>query len=253
VLPDDACTTVIACDQAHLGEFAVAMPTWRKFHPELWRRPMVAFCDDVEPPRWWERQFRKFAPHDNCRFVAVPPCPGASQRGRMLATFIFGVAEHVSTRWYLKMDSDLACMGPCPDWEPDDWFDDAKGHVFIAHPWGYTKSIKMFTDLVAWAATVPALAGRPEPPGHPKESKDHYKHRRIISFLLYGRTEFVREVAALAPALPCPSQDTFLWYMAAKLGRPYCTPNMGKRGWAHNARRLHVRCRAAMEQELPVS
>lgn len=240
-------TTIIAADYEHLSELRLAMPTWKKNRPDMWQNPMICFCDGVEAEGWWSRQFRQFCDHPNLKMVSVPHTSRVTQRHRMLSAFVYGVAEHVQTEHFLKIDSDCACMWNHPSWMPDEWIQ--PDVQFVSSKWGYTRPPKLFHDCCEWAKGIEAFNGTPEAPGQLDESKNRVNHGRIISYVLLGRTDYMHRLRELAPGplMPCGSQDTFLWYVATRLGLKYIRTKFSEWGFAHNRRKLAVRCQAAME------
>lgn len=167
----------------------------------------------------------------------------------MLSALVYGTAEHVKTPWYIKIDTDTLCLKAENRWH-ENWFVEKDPFVFVTASWSYSKGIERWNRLKAWAATVPFFADRPEVEGAENPFKDHVRHSRIISFFFWGRTEFAREVAAIAPGplLPIDSQDTFMWYCARRLGRKYAAVRIKKYGLHHGARGMEKRVRAIMEE-----
>lgn len=247
-------STVLACDFEHIPEFRLSMPTWHRHRPEMWKNPMLIFCDDREPTEWWGRQFRKFMPeHPDLRLIKWPgkPVPKVTQRHRMLSAFVYGVAQHCQTDWYFKIDSDTAAMFNHAAWWPAEWTEGPIKYELISSKWGYTKPAQYFIDACEWAKGVPALKDLPEVPGSYESPEGTCSHKRIISFVMLGRTAFLKELAEMhtGPLMPIPSQDGFVWYVCHRLGRPYLRPNLKNYGWAHNRRRLAKRAAAAMETD----
>ena len=237
------CTTLIGVDPAHLQEASWCLPMLRKNRPELWGLPMLVLCDACQSVDWWQRQFAQFSDHPDCRFVPVPPVEGATQRHRMLSAFIYVALPHLSTKWWLKVDTDVGSLQNVPGWAPDEWFDDAKDFQFLASPWGYTRPPELHYALMEWAKTVPEFAGAPEPEWvlNVEKQRVWFPKGRIISYVCFGRTSYLKGLTALAPGplMPTASQDGFLWYVAARLGLPYARPHMNKFGFGHRGRKMH--------------
>lgn len=241
-VPPTDVTLCLALDLEHLAELALSWPTWAKHCPLVQRWRLLVFCDAIESPPWWRRQLGTILSHGDVEIVPWPLAPGSEQRGRMLSAFVHGVADHCRTKWYTKIDTDVVCMRRDERFPMADWFDDEKNHVFVSSRWGYTKPARKHVELIEWADTVPELAGLPDPPGQWTDLDGKCKHGRIISFVMFGRTAFVREASALArpagPIVPSGSQDGFMWFVATKLGRPFLRVRMGHLGWAHSRRKL---------------
>jgi hypothetical protein len=242
-LPD--LTTVIAVDPPRLEQLRWSWPTWEVNCPQI-ARSLLAFCDGVESVGWWNRQLHKIVPASTALKVVIWPMRhDISQRHRMLSAFVYGVAEHCETGWYWKIDTDVTCVKPTELWPG--WFCPRRRFVLVGNAWGYTKSQAMWQRLVEWADQQPALRDRPAVPAELSTTHDHVLHERISSYVMLGRTRFLREVRAMAPGpvLPIESQDTFLWYMAQRLERPYLRVNMGRLGWTFRGS-LHQRAREAL-------
>jgi hypothetical protein len=63
---------------------------------------------------------------------------------------------------------------------------------------------------------------------------DTYGHRRIISWVAFMHTQWTRDVARyIADRLPCPSQDTYHWYCAARANRVVRCIRFKAMGWSH--------------------
>ena len=116
----------------------------------------------------------------------------------MLAGFVQVPARDARTPWYLKIDTDVVATG-AGEWIRPEWFQpDERGEtpVFVASPWGYSTPRYVMDLLDDWADGVPALAA---PDGR----------------------------------LPCPSQDSYLSYCAARLGCRTLRVRMSNYHWAH--------------------
>jgi len=226
---------VLGVDRRHCEELRWVWPTWMRFKPELREMPAVVF-HDVTQVRADTLSFLR--EHPNVRLVPWELPNAWNQRERMLTGFVQVPAREVTTPWYLKLDTDVIATGP-GEWIKPEWFEpDAAGEtpVFISSKWGYTKPRYVMDLLDDWGDNIPLLAGKPRL-NLPYSSKDkRLKHRRIISWLFFGRTDWTREIAALTPAdgrLPYPSQDSFLFYCAARLGKRHVRVGMADYQWAH--------------------
>jgi len=140
----------------------------------------------------------------------------------------------VDTEWYLKLDTDTWATEN-KEWRFPEWFQDDV--VFTSSSWGYTKPAQFIHDLDEWAKGIPELCDRKPPVSDlPDDLAGRVSHKRIISFVFFGRTEFTEWALDLLddPAkLPCPSQDTFLWYVAARSGQRWLRAKMKNYGWDH--------------------
>ncbi len=244
--------TCVAIDFAHMNEFRLASQTWRKNRPEIWSNPLLLFADagsGGEAPGWWVRWAKRVCDHPQISVVGVHDVPGSTQRHRMLSSLVYGPAEYVQSEWFIKIDCDTLCLKAENTWHPN-WFVEKDPYNFVTASWGYTKGKEKWARLKAWAATIPQLRDLPEVPGFEDPVKDHIRHGRIISYFFWGRTEFMRELATLAPGplLPIDSQDTFVWYCAKRLGRKYAAVRLKRYGFHHGARGMEKRVRAILEE-----
>lgn len=235
-------TLVIGVDAAHREELRWVWPTWMRFKPELREMPTVVFYDanQVRPD-----DLHFLRGHPNLRTVPWELPNAWNQRERMLTGFVHVPAREVATTWYLKLDTDVVATG-AGEWLKPEWFEpDASGEppVFISAKWHYTKPRFVMDLLDHWGDGVPELADRPRL-NFPYSSTDSkLRHPRIISWLFFGRTDWTRKVAALvAPdgRLPFPSQDSFMFYCAERLGCRYIRERMADYNWAHKRFR-HIR------------
>ncbi len=228
-------TLVLGVDAQHLQELRQVWSDWMKLKPELREMPCIVFYD-VKQVRACELKF--MCEHPQLRLIAWDLPHARSQREKMLTGFVQVPAREVRTPWYLKLDTDVIATGP-GEWIKPEWFQpDERGElpVFIASPWGYSKPRYVMDMMDDWADTVPALAGGPRLnlPYSSKSSK--VRHSRIISWLFFGRTDWTREMATLAAKdgrLPYPSQDSFMFYCAERLGHRYVRVQMADHGWKH--------------------
>lgn len=230
-------TTVVAVDAAHLAELKIVWPTWKRLRAELLQRPMLLLCDATTRPGRWMRLL-EFLDHPQRRLV-MWDLPGAEQREKMLNALVLATAREVQTPWYLKLDTDTVALHP-GDWAPDAWFapDEGRLPVFVSQPWAYTKPPDAIVRLDAWGDTVGGLREHARLDLVPWPGWSMVRHRRIISWCFFGHTAWTRRMAALCDGrLPVPSQDTFLWYCAARRGEFYRRVSMTSAGWRH----LHQR------------
>lgn len=228
-------TLVLGVDAKHLEELRWAWPTWLKYKPELLQMALVVFYDreQVSPS-----QARFLEEHPQVRWVPWQMPRARSQREKMLCGFVQIPAREVGTPWYLKLDTDVIATSR-DRWIEDDWFtsrQDGRPPVLIAPPWGYSKPRYVMDLYDDWGDGTPALSAFPRLALPYSSGSNKVIHPRIISWLMFGDTAWTRRVAALAEAdgrLPYPSQDTFLFYCAARTSAPVLRVGMKNRGWAH--------------------
>lgn len=232
-----AFTTVVGVDDKHERELELVWPTWQAHRPEIFTSPLLLICDGVRSTNDWERRLR-FVDHPAKRIVRWSQ-EAATQREKMLSGLVFAAAEHVQTPWYLKIDTDAVSLRACP-WIDEVWFEpiDGRPPSMVASPWGYTKPAEWIPKLDDWGDGVEGLRDRPRLDLVPQPGAVRLRHRRIISWLMFGQTAFLRRVADWCGGrLPVPSQDTVLWYCATRAGVPVRKVHMSGYGWAHGAPR----------------
>jgi hypothetical protein len=246
-------TTLVGLDVEHVEELRLTWPTWVRFRPEILQHPMICVCDGALSEDHWHTAL-SFVDHPD-KSIVVWYQPDVSQRAKMLTALTLAPAAWVSTPWYLKLDTDaVACTSD--DWIQDEWFApniDGQLPAFVTNPWGYTKPADAIVRLDDWADQVPAMKNKPRLNLVPTPGASLISHRRIISWCFFGNTQWTRTVTSYCDGrLPVPSQDTYLWYCAARRGDFYRTVRMKHVGWQHigRRRRLAQVCREVMSQEL---
>lgn len=166
---------------------------------------------------------RAFLRHPNIKVVRWD-YPHGNRRERMLAAFVLGVARHVKTDYWMKLDGDTEPIVPAFPWP------DYRKFTVVSHKWGYTKIKGEDGATGHWFNRLDA-AFSPNAPLFKREfdvNKDkrvsHRRHApdglpmRYASFCHIEKTEFTRRIAGVINAqggrLPIPSQDTMSWYCA---------------------------------------
>lgn len=250
-------TTIVGVDARHLRQLAVTWPTWRKNKPSLLAHPLIVFYD-------W-RQVKAcdvvaVVDHPSMRLCMWPPT-GVTfsgddktkwtnpQRHKMLAGFVHAPAHFVETEYFLKLDTDAIATG-MDDWIDPSWF--VNNSAIVCHPWGFTRPPELMVWLDQWVAdnadTLPQFMGTKPLDLLPKPGWDRVRHPRIISWCAFFKSDFNRTCAQMAEAttgycqLPVASQDSYLFYVALRLGLPIVRPRMKSRGWSifstdHNVRK----------------
>lgn len=235
-------TVVLGVDRKHLEELRWVWPTWMAFKPELRQMPCLVFYDAAEVP---PSALDFLNDHPCLRLIPWELSNAWNQREKMLTGFVQVPAREVSTPWYLKLDTDLVATGT-GEWLNPLWFTpDDKGNqpVFIAPRWGYSKPRYIMDLLDDWAD------GRTELADHPRlnlpyaSTSSKVRHARIISWFFLGRTDWTRKMATLTSSdgrLPFPSQDSFMFYCAARLGCYFIREDMKAYRWTHKRLR-HIK------------
>ena len=233
-------TTVVGVDDRYIKELAVVWPNWRRYRPEIMSNPLLFICDgDVGNKQGWEESLRKIV-GDVGFSVETWSQKGVSQREKMLNALSIVPSYAVDTDWFLKIDCDSFAVDS-GKWIDESWFD--ANPAFVASPWGYTKPPKMLADCERWSESVPVLRDLPPVVTNIDESERRVRHRRIISYVYFGNTVWHRWAVGWLSisgqmTLPCPSQDTFFSWLAAKTASPYRRVRMKSFGWRHSHKGL---------------
>jgi hypothetical protein len=240
---------VLGVDDKHLPHLRRVWPNWQQHKPSLFDQQIIIFYDAASVS---ENHLRVIVGSDAKLVAWGPTCHYESdgtrwtepQRQRMLAGFVFVAAAHVKTKYWLKLDLDVVASGN-DDWIDEGWFDDSP--AIVAHPWGYTKPAYQMLDLDNWLKSSRELL-YPEflRAAHPLEltpspHTSALSHKRIISWCGFFNKSFT-DLCAMAALtslgnghLPVPSQDGFMWWMAAATDQPIHRVNMKRRGWIHRS------------------
>lgn len=237
-------TVVVGIDQHTATLFEVAVETWKRFRPELFRCPWLVFFDSKYPGLSDGIKEYFLTEHK----ISPTLIPGSykpfyeSQREFMLTGWIYAPAKHVQTKWFMKIDCDVLALDdrPLNEWLRPEWF--ATDPVMIASPWGYTKAKGDGGTIHDWADKLERWGDFILPDyerlGLANRIKgDKIKYPRICSWLSYYRTDWYKELAAscrlwAGGKLPVPSQDTAAWYLAERLGSNVVRANQKRRGWS---------------------
>jgi len=243
----DDCTLVVGVDEKHLRQLERTYPTWIAHKSSLVGMPMIVFYDR-DQVKASDINLR----HPSLTAVAWPPPElniafwgDASskwtdpQRHKMLAGFVHVPAQHVRTKYWLKLDTDVVATG-VPNWIDRYWFADRP--AIVSHPWGFTKPADQMIRLDIWSLhcwkqlpelnKYPLLQMIPTSP-----DSDRLKHPRIISWCAFFETEFTQFCSELAERtcgpcqIPVPSQDGYMWYIAERTNRSIRRAKMKPRGW----------------------
>ena len=246
-------TLVCGVDRKHLKQLHWVFPTWARRKPSLLSHPMLVFYDLEQLSG---EIVEELVPHPNLTTVPWPPAgvtySGGSdkwsdpQRHKMFAGFVHVAAGYVETDYWLKLDTDVVAVGD-DDWIDPDWF--AEGPAVVSQAWGYTKPPGQMIELDEWVKRNPVYLGSFRLPLNlaPGPGADRLRHRRIISWCAFFGTAFTAMCAGLADLtcgegqLPVPSQDGYMWYMAARAGLPIVRTNMKALGWEHWTAERNIR------------
>jgi hypothetical protein len=244
-------TLVTAVDRDCLPKLALTWPTWMQYRPELRTMPVMIIHDESLDPDSSECKF--LCEHPNLRFVRWSMTSAQSQREKMLSAYVMIPARELQTSWYLKLDADVFAK-PADEWIKPEWFAPDKQQrvpAYVSSPWGYTKPANAIAVLDEWGDRVPELRQHPRLDLPYDRSASRVVHPRIASWCFYGNTAWTREIAAyVVDRLPCPSQDTYVFYCATRRRDYTVRVPMSRFGWQHVAgsvRRLRRCCQQALE------
>jgi len=240
-------TLVCGVDAYHLRQLLWVIATWKKHKPSMLERPAIVFFDrdDLE----CREVSRLLRPYMSDLLCVAWPLDGVTysggndkwtnpQRYKMLAGFVHVAASLVSTKYWLKMDTDVVAKDR-DDWIDPNWFVDDP--AIVSHRWTFTRPANQLEVLDQWVEDnkkhLPEFDGHPPLDMHPKPGADRIGHRRIISWCAFFRQDYTAECAAMAnrvcgcAQLPVPSQDGYMWYVAKRRREDIRLTNMKSRGW----------------------
>lgn len=242
-------TILLSVDDHHLNELTHSYKTWIKFKNEIKDMSCYIMYDSSQisdkDKRFNNIGISRLIPWDDKNNLYT------SQREKMLTALVFGMGE-IQTPWFLKIDTDAIATNT-DKWMSEDWFDDS---VFISNPWGYTKPADAIPILDKWANEVLYFKDTVPLNLFPNEGSNIIKHKRIISWMFFGQTEWGKEVLRISPRingqlkLPFPSQDTYLFYVAKRKNKNYKRIKFKKLGWDHVSRfrRLKEKCKGLLDE-----
>jgi hypothetical protein len=221
-------TIVTGCDGKYVEHLAATLPNWIKYKG-LDQYPMIVYTNGFGSRRRDHRlDFLRSMP--NVKLISWNLEVAEDQRENMLSAFVLGAAKNVDTKYWLKVDADAYAVNDVPLIT-----DKMKEYSLCGHKWGYSFA-KHIKPLVEWSNSHPAFADLP------KDVYDlsrvdgrRYNHARIASYVCLHDSEFVQMAASLCPdRLPVPSHDTYLWYVAERMGIPYLRHNFKRKSGMTN-------------------
>jgi len=234
-------TLVTAVDKHHITELLKVWPTWVQHKKEMRNCP-VHIIYDTGSLSMRDMLLLDFLREDNRNITllpwVVPDNLYSSQREKMLTALTVLPPKYVKTRWFLKLDTDTFAVDNSK-WIEDYWFN-THNSVFIANGWGYTKPANAIECLDDWGDTIREIKKYPrlDIPYDPSWSR--ICHKRISSWVFFCKTDWAEKMAKYIKRddgyykLPVPSQDTYLWYVAKRMGYSYTTVKFKKMGWKHS-------------------
>jgi hypothetical protein len=146
-------------------------------------------------------------------------------REEMLSCFVFGVAQHVKTKFWAKLDCDCKPTGTPLVLDDTVW-----RHTLTGHKWGYTKmkgdgqdvsNGHWLNTLDDWADSLSDFKGT-ERTFPDKITTARHNHARICTFFAIEKTGWTKHLADMCKRtggrMPIPSQDTLSHYCVNRLG-----------------------------------
>ncbi len=230
-LSADDITIVTAVNPEYAHHAKKNLPLWEA-NAGLKGKKIIVFVNGFKSPK--DRDFLKSIP--NVKVIRWDYPHEASKRETMLAAFILGVAQHVKTRYWFKLDINCAPTAPFV------WPDFSESAI-TSHRWGYTK-MKGSPKGTAehWLTTMDKLFSPAKPLCPKLDPKEDYKvvhgkngkyklAPRFRSLAHIERTDFTKRMAKeiiskCGGKLPIPSQDTIAWYFATLWKQPVKLTNM---------------------------
>jgi hypothetical protein len=228
----DQVTIVTAADPKYIQHLQLTYPNWVKYK-KITMHPLIlyinGFTDGI-----YDKSLDFIRSHPNVKIIKWDLPVAENQREKMLSAFVMGPAKDVVTPYWIKIDADAFFTNDKALFD-----DEITNHVFCGHKWGYTKPGRWIKDLDDWAANKEEFAKTNSLFNPELEKGKRYCHSRTNSFVQWHNTEFVKEAVRLAPnRLPVPSHDTYLWYVAERLGLPWRRHNFKRYRGVTNASSL---------------
>lgn len=217
-------TVVSAADAQYLPQLEKNLTAWLHF-PGLREQAFVIFVNGI---KLGDPRIKNLRCHQNVRFVKWNwPGTNHNQRKRMLSAFVFGVALHVKTPYWMKLDADIC---PRPESKGFLW-PDFRSSTITAQAWGYTKMKESSQQKMHWLNQLDAWWGRTPlfSKQFPTDSGIKIYHKRFNSFCSIEKTSFTRRLAKRCGSqLPISSHDTTSWYAATRWNEAIQLLNMSE-------------------------
>jgi hypothetical protein len=231
---NDEVTIVTACDPKYVEYLRATLPNWIK-HKHVDKFPMIVYVNGFRRVRR-NKELDFLRAYPNIRIIAWDMPEAESQRERMLTAFVLGAARDVTTPYWVKIDADAYATNDQPL-----LIAEMKKYVICGHKWGYSFA-KHIDPLIKWANAQPAFKDTPvDTFDQSKVDGRRYSHKRVASYVQFHKSEFVRMAATIAGnRLPIPSHDTYLWYVADRLGLPIMRHNFKRHRGMNNKSDLNA-------------
>ena len=229
-------TIVTAVDPKYAGKLERNIKAWLQL-PGLRDQQFLVLVNGFKGSKQ-----RRFLEHPNVRVVRWDyGDPSVTRREFMLAAFLFGVAQRVKTRYWMKLDAD--CRPQRGWWEWPDY----ENYTVVSHRWGFTRMKGDGEATRHWFNRLDDIFSPAKPlfrkmfavngsVSH-RRGNAHDLPMRFNSFCHIEKTEFTRRMAqhlneTNGGKMAIPSQDTTAWYCSALWREPVQLMNMKK--WFKN-------------------
>jgi len=215
-------TLVTAVNEKYFEKLKSNFPLWQKTE-NIMELPCVVFAH----VKVYDEVVEYFKPYNHVRVIRWEfPIAGDNMREEMLSAFVFGVARHINSKYWMKLDCDTTPRARRLEIPPE-----AFSSVITASSWHYTK-VKgdpgedprhWLNRLDDWADKIPDFKGTSRLFPENITGRRH-SHKRIASFCEIEKTNWTKHLASMCgDRLPVPSQDTTTWYAAKRLDRKITT------------------------------
>jgi hypothetical protein len=208
-------TLVTAVDENYLKCLRASWPRWM-VRKDIGSIPVIVFVSDI-PISDSRLDFLK---SEKVRLIPWNKDDDfRSHRESIFNAFVFGVSDNVTTKFWIKVDSDIVPNGPDPMFDPDDFNQD-----LVANRWGFTKvkgdpnpKPHWLNRLDEWWYDSRWNKNAGDEKRFPTIDGACYRHTRHISKIALERTCCTIGLAEILRQsnygrLPCPSQDTTVSY-----------------------------------------
>jgi predicted O-methyltransferase YrrM len=241
-------TVVTACDTNHIWRLEKTLPTWVEL--KKLDCPILVFAGGIKEDGSYidkngETKKTSILKYPNVKIIPWTIAGTETQREKMLSAFVFGVAEHVETEHWIKLDSDTIAVDGQP-WLRK-WF---LNHRMVGQPWSYSKPGSMVPRIDYWLDGLQKMGIVKTFNGADREyifsDRDKPTHKRkhtakrVISYIRVTETSLMREIASwcIFGRMPVPSEDTLVWRVCEKLDFRWERNNFKKNGWIHNHKNI---------------
>ena len=242
---DSDTTIVTAIDEYYVDILRETFENWRKYK-KIDKYPVMVFVHGMDIKTDSRLDFLRLS---NVEMIPWSMPEADDHREEMLSAFVFGTAENVKTDYWLKIDADSYAT----DYRPF-IIEKMKQYAFCGHRWGYSRP-QHIKQLDEWAKGHWRGKLKKASPmineGRIEGRRFYHNVKRTISFIQLHKLKFTKFCVGLLRdrKLPCPSQDTYMFYVCNRFD-PHLvgimnfkrfygfTQGRGKRGVEHIKQKL---------------